>query len=178
MQPALTHLIKEFHRAFGGKRLIFTGPSGGGFAAMFYSWHFPGSICFPTNPQTNITRYERAAVDFYAEKCFFTFADQIGDIEITSDIGSLYGECVPNYIVYFQNRSDDHLDIHWKPFIEGLPPSSVARVRTIIGSWGDGHKAPPAELMTRLLASAVSWSGGWGDFLAEADLGYLGEDVC
>ena len=180
VQEILPVILESLNDAFGKARLIFTGASGGGFGALFYGHRFPGSLCVPSNPQTDIAKFDRLAVQYYCVAGFGTKGDlEIQDVldnQIVSNLCRLYEGGFENFIIYCQNASDIHVEQHEKPFFESLPKEQRSQVALVHGDWGNGHIAPPADLWARMLAEAVNWPGDWADFVATADFSYLGKN--
>src|SRR5699024_565358 len=70
LQTSLIKIISKLADDLRTERLVFFGGSGGGFAAMFFSYHFPGSLALVFNPQTKIANYSKIATRAYAQKAF------------------------------------------------------------------------------------------------------------
>lgn len=168
VQAALLDAIRTIASCLGGKRLIFFGPSGGGFASLYYSWHFPGSLAYAINPQTRIRDFSAVAVDAFAKACLGAADRSEVDAALahqtTSDVRALYRERFDNHVVYVQNSTDHHVALQMKPFL------SVAKKQpTIImgDDWGEGHIAPPVPqtvaTLDRLIADP---DNDWGAVLA------------
>ncbi|AMJ61180.1 hypothetical protein AXW83_13525 [Bosea sp. PAMC 26642] len=178
VQPILLLILKTIIERLGTKKLIFTGPSGGGFASLYYSYFFPDSLCVPSNPQTIIGNFNPAAVAAYCRACFgASGADAVERVlqtEIDSSLPDLYAGGVPNYVIYCQNSTDDHVELQEKPFRAALPPGDAPRAVFVHGNWGNGHVAPPATQWSQLLSAAVNWPGGWAGFLQSHDFSELG----
>lgn len=159
-------------------RLIFAGPSVGGFAALLYSHGFPGSLCVVSNPQTIITEERFPYINMFSKSCFgiedsATIRDVLEN-GLVSDLGTLYGRSVPNYVIYCQNTRDPYIEQHERPFLAQIDEGAVSHLTVIHGDWGDGHYPPPARSWARVLTEAVDWQGDWAGFLAENDFSELG----
>src|SRR6185312_3746617 len=103
------------------QRLVFFGASGGGFAALYYSYFFPGSLALPMNPQTILANYSPRPVTEYTATAWG--AEDIKDAPILSDLRELYAEGLPNTVGFIQNVQDTHhRDRHAAPWVRGLPP--------------------------------------------------------
>lgn len=85
LQPLMTKIIAKILSDFSSENVIFFGTSGGGFASLYFAAQFDGSTAVVVNPQTNIEKYERPAVDLYAKSCFGIDAGKSAD-ELPSDI--------------------------------------------------------------------------------------------
>ena len=122
-QKILPALFRDLAAALAVERVVFLGSSGGGFAALFYGWHHPGSVVLAANPQTDLTRYFARLVESYRDTCWPALADNaaLQDV-VTTDVGGLYARSVPSTVIYLQSALDRfHLYNHMAPFFAGLP---------------------------------------------------------
>lgn len=145
--------------------LIFFGPSAGGFASLYFSHHFPGSLAIVANPQTNIEKYNKEHVEFYRQGCWSGKA--LANTSITYDVVPLYRESFPNWVAYLQNKDDAlHVEEHLEPWrtAAGAFPD---RWRTLPGDWGEGHAPAPLYLLVGILGYAIAVEGDWEAFLAD-----------
>ncbi len=161
LRVVLDHVLREL----GARHVVFFGPSGGGFAALHYSWWFPGSLAVAVNPQVVLGRYEpRRHLVTFGRVCFGASTPQELDVALaerfTSDLREPYAGGFTNTVAYLQNRGDEHhVTQHMQPFLRGLPPSPD--VHLYLGEWGSGHVAPPRGVLTDLLDRAVRSRGDW-----------------
>jgi len=165
LQQILQDIIAKVVSAFGSEKLVFFGTSGGGFASLYYSSQFPGSLAIVANPQTNIARYEPEPVANFAETCFeVSGPDAMERLphSVTTDLVKVYSKPVDNTVAYMQNSTDAfHIQGHRDPFVENLHYSNS--VFELMGDdWGAGHAAPPKALITDVLnvAAGDDWVGG------------------
>jgi hypothetical protein len=170
----LPRIVRKFQEDSQSPRLIFSGISGGGFAAMLYGPMFPGSLSLAINPQTKLWRFGEHHVREYLRVCFLEpKADNLEESlkrHITADLGDIYNVPVKNHLLYVQNGTDHHVALHAKPFLDALHEDNKRRVKYLEGhSWGTGHVAPPPAVLTALIDSAVAHSGSW-DSLVEGDV--------
>ncbi len=150
-QAILPQIIKKFMEDTGSTRPLFFGISGGGFAAAFYASLFPNSACLVVNPQTRLWRFSEQAVRDYLRVCF----QETEQVELeqalrqrfVADLTEVYAEPVDTRMIYLQNVSDHHVDVHARPFLQALHPDNVGKVRYVEGAWGDGHVAAPAAII-------------------------------
>lgn len=143
VQDVLLEALQIFLQKLQSKKIIFFGPSNGGFAALFFSYFFESSIAVVVNPQTRILDFSRDAVKEFAYSCLGVSKEE--DIEgnfekIFSDLRILYANGFANNIVYIQNKSDHHVETQMNPFVKGLGKE----ICIIMGDWGEGHVAPPS----------------------------------
>ena len=118
-QDLLRGFIAGAIAALGAQRVIFFGSSGGGFAALYNSWHFPGSICVTGNPQTAIARYYPRHIENYLSACW-PGRETLADIpdSVCTDVGALYEQGFPNTVIYLQSAGDYfHFRNHLIPFL-------------------------------------------------------------
>ena len=150
LQDDLARLISRFVRE--PDRLIFFGASGGGFASLYYSAQFPGSIAVPVNPQTDISAYVPASVQRYLS-CAWD-AETITEIPATTEVRRLYSGSLENSVVYVQNTGDaDHMTHHYVPFMNSLPDGH--RVAPMLVDAGEGHVPPSRSLLGEILSGVV-----------------------
>ena len=159
-QPAFTAILgKILSLRPEVKRVVFFGPSGGGFASLYFASQFPGSFAVALNPQTSIARYLPAAVERYAEVAFgITGEDPIRQlpVDVVHDLTGLYSQPVDATILYAQNLTDGrHVSQHAVPFFERLHPDNRAWWLAS-DDWGEGHVAPPTSLTTEILRAVTA----------------------
>lgn len=118
-QDVLKSFFQAVCEALGIERTIYFGTSGGGFAALYYSWHHPDSIVVAGNPQTKISNYYGGHIDRYLSACW---PDQT-DLStcICEDVGTLYAKSTPNFVIYIQAATDAfHLNKHMVSFLADI----------------------------------------------------------
>jgi len=140
LQDAIVSLIENLKEKLGISRLIFVGGSGGGFASLYYSWHFPGSLSVAFSPQTIIANYGKERLARYSEVAWPEGLRSVSNPPVL-DLRSLYGTSVPNQIVYLQSHGDHrHLFEHMIPFMDAVLPENRERVIAKLSYWGKpGH---------------------------------------
>lgn len=163
LQHDLPIIIRHALKELGSENHIFYGASAGGFAALYYSSLFPGSLAVPVNPQTRISEYVKSFVGAYAKTCWGINGTQelheaLGDL-ITEDLATHYQAAQPNTVLYVQNDTDWHVTKHMLPFLR----KNNARNQTMLVSdtWGNGHFPPPVDYQEKLLRAAVLSEGDW-----------------
>ena len=180
VQGVLTDVIAKLLDVHGSQHAIFFGASGGGFAAMYYSRQFPGSLAVALNPQTNIRLYGKGPVKQYLEYGLGakpgSVPSTLADYPIASDLIREYRKGFPNTIAYVQNAGDtSHVGRHLRGFIRRF--AGNPRVMLYIGDWGRGHNPPDKDFIQALIVAAVYCFGDWTKltalgFRASPDLGY------
>lgn len=150
LQDALTKIISRFVRP--KDRLIFFGASGGGFASLYYSSEFPGSIAVPVNPQTIIGSYVPAIVGRYLDYAWDGL--EIEQLPACTDVREIYRNPVGNSIIYVQNTGDtQHMDNHYTPFMDALPNGHS--VTSMLVDVGEGHVPPSRDQLARILTDVI-----------------------
>lgn len=170
LQQILPGVLERLIEAAGGKRTMFWGPSAGGFASLFYSKFFPGSLAVPFNPQTDLSKFGYENQRNYTRAAFDADTPEQHDAvfahAICSDLRKHYAGRVDNFILYVQNSTDTHVEHHMNPFLESL--ESLDRVRTITSyEWGVGHVAPPSDEIQLILSSMTDPQCDWEKYFAE-----------
>jgi hypothetical protein len=148
-QNLLKQIFAQIIDTLDTEKVIFMGGSGGGFAALYFSWHFPDSVCIATCPQTSIARYYKGHSNQYLAECW----PDVPNIKalssvICTDLGSLYSQNVPNTVIYLQSAGDYfHFKNHLVPFLNEID-LNAKNGRFILnnGFWGKlshGGSVPP-----------------------------------
>lgn len=165
LQHELRVILERIFEVSQPSRVIFAGGSGGGFASLYFSSFFPGSLAFVWNPQTNILEYNPAHVIKYASVAFGCLGgidDARNTLQSSIDVKlSDFYTTRNNSVLYLQNRSDWHTEKHLAPFLrealglDDLPTTSSGLIRPgfylHLDEWGDGHVPPPKDLITAIL---------------------------
>ena len=159
LQRILPDLLRRMIDCLDVTRVAFLGSSGGGFAALFYSWQIPGSIAVVSNPQTNLDRYYRGHLDRYRAACWpeLDTGAPIGSV-IETDLGSLYSQACENTVIYLQEASDfHHLTWQFAPFVSALHRDYTTRLTVRMANWGHrGHEPVPAKIWIPWLNAALT----------------------
>lgn len=164
LTSCLTHIFTNFHPGTPvrelGKKAIFFGASAGGFAALYFSHRFPGSLAVVSNPQTHIGRYLEPQVKAYRKKCWSS--QKLSATTMTFDLVTEYGKGFDNYVAYLQNEDDElHYTQHYLPWSQAAA-ERPQQWRLLLGDWGEGHAPAPQMLLTGILGYAASLAGDWG----------------
>lgn len=146
--------------AVGASRIIFTGSSGGGFAALQVSRRVPRSLALVFNPQTSIHGYLAGGDSYSAQRTYIEalrpdLAPQgiwaiDFSIDWTASLGDdfsalrTYSRPVSNHVLYVDNVLDFHHEQHLAPFLSAAQRGgNQSRVRVRSYSGGAGHAPPP-----------------------------------
>ena len=171
LQNDLTDVLRHITEVLSRKKdeIIFYGPSGGGFAAMYYGAKFPKSLVVAINPQTDITKFHPGQVRRYLDVAWAT--DDFGETDVCFDLVELYREGVPNTVALMQNLGDEfHIVNHSIPWLEGRTGNNP-KTGCLYDNWGEGHAPPPALLNRQVLKLAENSAGDWS-MLASLGFGF------
>ncbi len=158
LQELLPNFLRELARALKIDRLIFSGSSGGGFAALYYSWHFPKSIAVATVPQTNINSYYQRRRDSYLETAWKTTSTHLPE-QLCTDLRDIYSQDMENTVIYLQSALDHyHIQTQMLPFLSSLSAKSQENVALKCSFWGKvGHSgALPTEEMDAWIRATLT----------------------
>lgn len=165
----LANYSMDVSKSIGARRIIFSGSSGGGFAALQVSALVPGSTALVFNPQTAISRYWPQAQRKYLQVCApANLSISVDDFDFSGDwsegLGDQYSAVrryslpVRNNVIYWSNINDWHHTKHLRPFeaaVESSPnKSDTLSVREYDGP--KGHNVPTVELFREALAECLS----------------------
>ncbi len=107
VQKYLTKAIQKIAERIGVNRKVYIGGSSGGFAALFYAWRDPGSVCIAANPQIDIMSYTAKAVDSYIRLAWpGVEVKRVIKEGVVLNVGNLYKKRFENTVVYLQSTGD------------------------------------------------------------------------
>ena len=170
LQAITVSIVKKLQAILHAPRVVAWGGSGGGFAAMRLAKDVPNTIALAWNPQTNIAKYTPVFVDRYLRIAFPTI-DAAGTFP--SDGKQFPSLCTDEFvagyqgrILYLQERTDWHVDVHLTPFLAsfcGKTHSDIAgssnfsgfvtdQLYLHLGHWGNGHVPPSKDVLAKLLS--------------------------
>lgn len=150
----------------GYERILLTGSSGGGYAAMAISRRIPGSLAVSFSPQTRVGDYIPWVGKVLIQGAFPGY-DTIDAVEAEFpervNLRRLYADPeIPNYVRYVQNSNDlDHMEAHYAPFAEvrSIDPAtggmdSTGRFRFVLEQMSKGHEPPSRGRFLRNIQEA------------------------
>jgi hypothetical protein len=151
-------------------KLIFSGGSAGGFAALMASHRFAGSLAYVFNPQTHIPAYRPVHVQRLMAYCFPQARNNLSEtlLRRLSCLEVYRTDPSTNRIYYLNNASDTfHIQNFLVPFAQlfDLPPegglSSDGRVQVVIEDYspGAGHIAAPTRVYEDHRQKALALAG-------------------
>ncbi len=138
-QKILIDFINKIMKSYGFKKIIFMGGSGGGFAALFFSWNFPESIVLVSNPQTVLI----AGLTGRKNKLKTLIDNNFGGAEdgLCLNVCNLYQNGFANKVIYLQNgECKDDLKYQTNPFLDACMIANPENLILKIDYWGiSGH---------------------------------------
>lgn len=175
LPPMLAQWAVKAAENTGAKTIVFTGGSGGGFAALQTSPYVPGSYAFTMNPQTAIGNYYANGTDMGVQRRYARIVRPemlaVEPAKITPETNwsapmgdrasvlEKYKRPQNNRVLYVQNTKDtDHWDNHYLPFkevIEGGPNEGNVRFAHYDGP--AGHISTPIEIVEEFLDVLMDW---------------------
>lgn len=174
LQADLARVLRHVQQVLSIDRVVLYGASGGGFAALFYAPFLSNAIAVPCNPQINLLDYSSSILAKYLDVAYdykgapsgFEKAEISDKPIVKLQADHLRGTCV----AYLQNALDKrHFKRDFLPFLKGygcergkglVEVHSECLVSICGDSWGEGHRAAPAEFVYGLLHS-LTRSDGW-----------------
>lgn len=166
IQRVISILIQKVADSVRANRVILFGSSGGGFASLIQASLLTGSTAVVANAQTNLLHYHRDHVEKYLEIGWGADRQSFLHNAESSAVSALSKLKELPEIYYLQNLTDDfHTGEHLAPFLRAFPMNP--HLHLLMGSWGQGHVAPPRQLFHETLSAVIRSDSG---FLA--DLGF------
>ena len=160
--------------AVGATRVVFSGSSGGGFAALQTARFLPGSLALPFNPQTSIYGCLAGGREFGAQRKYIeVLRPDLAprgvwridwDVDWTADLGDAfsalrtYARPVDIHVLYADNPNDFHHTQHYLPFIDAASRGqNLGRLRTHGYGGPVGHEPPNPQQFHAAMAEALAW---------------------
>lgn len=174
LQKAYRKILSHVLLMAGAPYSVFWGGSGGGFAALYYSWFFEDSIAFVWNPQTDLLKYDPPGVLAYLKVAFgveaIPGAEETVRKSLCHDLVELYGKGHANRVVYLQNSTDWHVEVHLAPFLKALGHGGKEEARAHNGMLGgafylyldkfsENHDPPPDSAIKSALETLLATDG-------------------
>lgn len=146
-------LVGERMKALGMDRVVLSGSSGGGFAALQVAAFLPESRVIAFNPQTCVTSYHARLAQKATDVVFPNGRLSDARIRQRLDAAERYKALNSKVDVLFIRNDGDshHSSEHRQPFLEKIEDLPGITARTITEAWGSGHRSPNAEVYLRLL---------------------------
>jgi pimeloyl-ACP methyl ester carboxylesterase len=158
-QSDLVSILERIVLAHDAKRVVFFGGSAGGFASLFYSSRFAGSLCVAYNPQTSLRRYIAGKVRDYACSAWNISANEYDPLAFVerravTDVCDLYSRPAENTVAILQNTQDAyHIERHFNPFVRSAGQANHIWMQS--DDWGPEHTPPSKDVLRQLLERSV-----------------------
>ncbi|MDO5500776.1 MAG: hypothetical protein Q4F67_13965 [Propionibacteriaceae bacterium] len=173
-QKAISRWVLKAARSIGASRILLTGSSGGGFAALQVSALIPGSIALPFNSQTSIHKYRVNGLP-WAQKHYLQVVwpecapqgvdsvnfDNDWTLQLDDRVSTLrrYAQPLGNYVFFVINRNEDHYEAHYLPWLAAAAKgNNLCRVRVEEYQGGPSHNPPTQDVFFDCLARSLSWA--------------------
>lgn len=161
-QSDLTRVIASLA---GATRPVVYGASGGGFAALIAAAGIPGSTALAINPQTDVLKYLKFAIERYKRIAWNIGEDDT--LPCVTDVVKTYSQFVPNRVIYVQNSGDlFHIENHFRNFMEASHPEN--KVKVLEPDLGKGHVGPGKDSY-RTLLDVVTRFDDWHELCERLD---------
>ncbi|MFD2026051.1 heparinase II/III domain-containing protein [Promicromonospora aerolata] len=153
----IAEVIRTVAEQIGAERIVLTGTSGGGFAALQVGAHLPVSAVVAASPQTDILRYHPR---FSARAISGVFGSETGlrdgDRPRVSVLDR-YRQCDASPMINYLINSGDghHVKYHGEPFWALMRERFPDRLSVHRLSLGKGHVAPSPEILNAAITAAL-----------------------
>lgn len=175
VQSHIAEMITKTASTFNFDKIVLSGSSGGGFAALQIATLIPDSIALAFNPQTSIHGYlidgksnahgaERTYLEVVHPECIVdtiwnTDFGSDWTLKLSNEVSVLrnYSSNVPNQVIYCQTPNDWHYNQHYLPFLAAAARGNNLGKITV-HEYGDrhGHHPPTPDEYARALNLCLS----------------------
>lgn len=157
--------------AIGASRIVFSGASGGGFAALQVSALVPGSLCLPFNPQTSVYGYLVNGTLWGAQRTYQQVVwpgqapngvneneDWTASLDDRVSPLRRYSQPLQNYVLFVINRNEFHYQDHYFPWLAAAARGgNLERVRAVEYAGGTVHNPPTQQVFSEGMDKALNW---------------------
>lgn len=176
-QSVLQKFIARIIETLQAERVIFMGSSGGGFAALYFGFHHPGSIVIPIVSQARIPHYYSGhgirAFPRYCSTCWPDLSEDEVAERVCVDVTKLYAsKPFHNAVIYLMSPGDTrHFAHHATPFLSAvygaldLKDINLSMTSDYWGVPGHGGAVPGAGFLPWLRAALTAPSIAQQDIL-------------
>lgn len=152
-QTVWRSVLDHLRATLAASREVHFGPSGGGFAALYFGRGADDRLAVAVNPQTSIAAYLPRPQRNFTRVCFGAQNEEehlrVLRDRATTDLVQLYSRPARNSVVFIQNVQDPHMESHVLPFVAACHPANT--VYANFHAWGPGHVPPPADFLKAVL---------------------------
>ncbi|WP_145000700.1 hypothetical protein [Kocuria rhizophila] len=158
-------------RAVGATRIVFSGASGGGFAALQVSALVPRSLALAFNAQTSIHRYRVNGLPWAQQHLMRVVWPELApdgvqavnfDEDWTAQLDDRmsalrrYSQPLENYATFVINRNEDHYEGHYWPWLAAAARgNNLGRIQGIEYDGSKIHNPPTTEVFDRGITGAL-----------------------
>ncbi len=163
LHAEIATIVQRYADSYGIKRIVLTGNSGGGFAALQVSTYLENSGVVAFNPQIVIDNYgaRMAKPAHLASFGVETVARDSGLSPRMNVLERFRQVGFDRRVFLVQNVGDEHHFIeHFLPFVTEYKESGFGSLlETRTPDSGIGHRLPPPDEYVRLLSAGIEWVG-------------------
>lgn len=155
LQSLLPKAFAALSKRLDVEKVIYSGASAGGFAALYYSKFHPRSIAIALQPQIDVYIYDRKSAEEYVERCW---PNHDGGVQRkpTLKLTPVYSKRRRNSVIYMQSSGDwHHYRHHFLPFYDRLRQLPDQMLFTCDAWDPPGHRPVPADIVARWFRAAV-----------------------
>lgn len=173
--PVLASWINAAASAFGAKKVIIAGSSGGGFASLQLGRVVEDSVACVFNPQTAINQYVNPLWGTRAQRRYIDVVmpnllpdepdDLAGPNDWTLPLGNrlsavrAYSTGPGAKVLYHANLNDFHHTTHYLPFVDAVEKAGNSRfLRTVEYEQEGQHPVPTREFFVQGIITAAEWA--------------------
>ncbi|ASN39660.1 hypothetical protein CGQ24_11945 [Arthrobacter sp. 7749] len=167
--------IVEAAKKIGASKVVLSGSSGGGFAALQISALIPNSLVVAFNSQTAIREYRINGTSYGAQKKYlstlwpslstqsiddkdFASNDWTKDLDDRFSVIDRYSRETLNRVILVQNDEEFHNEDHHIPLLNVLKQHKDKKsFRSVVYSGGAMHNPPTLDVFLFALASGLEW---------------------
>ncbi|WP_417234075.1 hypothetical protein [Arthrobacter sp.] len=169
LQELVPSIIRHYISDAGQRRLIFFGSSAGGFAALYFSSVFPGSLAIAVNPRIDL-EIEPTSFHEYAETIFRGRSPAELKSFVTTRLSEQYAGGAPNTVAYMQNSQDRrYFERHMQPFLHSIGSSN--NIHFLVDAWGIGHVPPPSATLRKIVRTLIAAAPNWASAMPKLGFG-------
>lgn len=156
LHAEIASFIKERQRILGITKVVLSGSSGGGFAALQVAAFIPNSTVVAFNPQTDVLAYHPRLAQQALDVIFP--AAKLGSPAISPRLNVMHRYAALGSTVrvnFVQNTGDKFHDTnHRSVFLRDTASLANIHTQTVFEDWGAGHRSPGIETFRRHLHGA------------------------
>ncbi|WP_229566220.1 acyltransferase [Kocuria rhizophila] len=173
-------IVSAVADAWDVDKVVLTGSSGGGFAALQVGFQVTNSVVVAYNPQTSVYHYLAGGTSFSAQRAFLRAVHPnllaemddkaLKERDWTEQFGTTlsprkrYASVAPNHVIYVQNVEEFHYTDHYLPFVKDAVMGGNGQNLTLLEfNGGFVHTPPTPDIFAKALTMALEGdhASGW-----------------